>query len=205
MKWQHIMKYQHVEGEWRGCTSAKVWLGFWPVTAFDRWRGPSELDCSKPIRSLSLSTLTAMANLGQLPQELIRIILDLASYRLPEHGRSEVHKPWLCSLSLVHSNWRAAAQSLLTDDLRFSGSNGSRTAASGRDRHSLFVASAPSGFLCKTLTSHGLLHDDALAVLAKARVGGVKKLELSFMPQIAPALLGHPSLSGERIWFTELT
>lgn len=140
-----------------------------------------------------------MANFSNLPQELIRHILDLASY-LKRYSYSSVHKPFLCSFSLVHSSWRVEAQSLMAVKLEFVDSaRRPKPSTASPLRHPSFIAHAPSGYASRQIRFFAVAHDDVLAVLDKARVGGIRELDLLDVDKVTPALLAHQSLTGERI------
>ncbi len=106
-----------------------------------------------------------MATIHSLAHELIRHTLSFAyPPGTPHSGRG------LGRTALVHSSWKEPSTSIMTEELEFDVNDQRAT--------DLFIRSGPAEFSCRRLVSRWCETDEAEAILAKAKSGGIHELQL---------------------------
>lgn len=134
-----------------------------------------------------------MARFHDLPQELIRVILRLAS----DHG-SRRWTQWaeLRSFARVHSSWTAEAQALMTRELDMVAGSKASTGAPRKSSSQY----GPNDWSAERVSLRRLTHAPMMTLLGKACQGGIRKLELR-STTLHDELLRQPSLTGDPIYF----
>jgi hypothetical protein len=126
-----------------------------------------------------------MATIYSLPTELIRHTLSLA-YPPIKNGSAS----GLCSTALVHSSWKEPSVSVMTEVIFFG--------ADDDEGIRLFCESGPSGFASVMVSFEGRESGEVMAVLGRAKAGGVKGVRVCRPVDSFPdKVFSLPSLSGE--------